>query len=88
MSCGIGHRHSSDLALLWLRCRPAATALNQPLALELPYATDAALKKTKKKKKKSLHVNTLSKKLLEYLTHNEQKSVTVFTKMHIFSLFH
>ena len=25
-SCGIGHRHSSDLALLWLWYRPAVTA--------------------------------------------------------------
>ena len=27
MSCGVGHRHSSDLVLLGLRCRPEATAL-------------------------------------------------------------
>ena len=26
MSCGAGHRRSSDLALLWLWCRPAAAA--------------------------------------------------------------
>ena len=37
---------------LWLWRRPAATALIQPLAWELPYATDAALTKKKKKKKK------------------------------------
>ena len=34
-----------DLALLWLGCRPVATALIQPLAWEPPCATDAALKK-------------------------------------------
>ena len=34
MSCGVGHRHSPDLALLWLWYRPAATALIQPLAWE------------------------------------------------------
>ena len=28
MSCGVGHRLGSDPALLWLWCRPAATALN------------------------------------------------------------
>ena len=33
-----------DLALLRLWCRPAATALTQPLAWEPPYAVDAALK--------------------------------------------
>ena len=27
MSCGVGHRDSSDLALLWLCHRPAAAAL-------------------------------------------------------------
>jgi len=34
--CGVGHRDGSDLALLWLRCRPAATAPIRPLAWELP----------------------------------------------------
>ena len=41
-----------DLVLLWLWCRPAAVALIQPLAWELPYAADAALKNSQKKKKK------------------------------------
>ena len=50
MSCGVGHRHSSDLVLLWLWCRLVATALIQLLAWELPYALGAALKKTEKKK--------------------------------------
>ena len=45
MSCGVGHRNSSDLALLWLWHRPAATALIQPLAWELPCAMGAALKR-------------------------------------------
>ena len=26
MSCGVGHRHSSDPALLWMWRKPAATA--------------------------------------------------------------
>ena len=34
-----------DPVLLWLRCRPAAAALIQPLAWELPYTMGAALKK-------------------------------------------
>ena len=38
--------------LLWLWCRPAATALTQPLAWEPPYAAGAALEKAKKTKKK------------------------------------
>ena len=36
-----------DLALLWLCCRPVATALIQPLAWKPPYAVGAVLKKTK-----------------------------------------
>ena len=34
-----------ELALLWLWCRPVATTLIGPLALEPPYATGAALKR-------------------------------------------
>ena len=48
MSCGVGRRCASDLVLLWLWCRPAATALIGPLAWELAYATGAALKTPKK----------------------------------------
>jgi len=48
----IGHRSSSDPALLWLWHRPAATAPIQPLAWEPPYVAGAALKRQKKKKKK------------------------------------
>ena len=51
MSCGVGHRHISDPTLLWLWCRPVATAPIQPLAWEPPHAAGAALKKTKKKKR-------------------------------------
>ena len=47
MSSGIGCRHGSDLALLWLWWRLAAVALAQPLAWELPYATGTALRKNK-----------------------------------------
>ena len=52
MSCGIGQRRSSDLALLWLWYRPVATALIQSLAWEPLYAAGAALEKTKRRKKK------------------------------------
>ena len=38
-----------DLVWLWLWCRPAAAALIQPLAQELPYAADAALERKNKK---------------------------------------
>ena len=49
MSCGVGHRHGSDLAFLRLRRRPTATALTLPLAWEPPYAMDLALNRQKKK---------------------------------------
>ena len=54
MTCGGGRRCGSDLALLWLWRRLAATAPIRPLAWEPPYGAGSALKgqKTKKKKKK------------------------------------
>ena len=51
MSCGVDHRRGSDPELLWLGCTPAAIALIRPLAWELPYAEDVALKRQKKKTK-------------------------------------
>ena len=67
MSCGVGCRRGSHLALLWHR--PAATAPIRPLVWELPYAVGAALKRQKakrKKKKRRMHskpswVNSLEK---------------------------
>ena len=41
-----------DLVLLWLWCRPAATAPLDLLAWDLPYAVGAAKKSKKKKKQK------------------------------------
>ena len=50
MSCGVGHRRGSDLALLWLWHRLAATAQVRPLAWEPPYAMHVALKRQKAQK--------------------------------------
>ena len=50
VSCGIGHRHSSDLLLLWLWHGLAATAQIWLLAWEPPDATGSALKRTKRQK--------------------------------------
>ena len=52
MSCGVGCRSGSDLALPWLWCRPAAVAPIQSLAWEPPYAVGVALKRQKKRPKK------------------------------------
>ena len=59
ISCGVGRRHSLDLALWWLWLKLAAAALIRPLAWELPYAAGAVLnkrtnKKTKPKNKKKI----------------------------------
>ena len=50
MSCGVGHRHSSDPALLWLWCRPVALTPTHPLAWEPLYAMRVALKSKNKNK--------------------------------------
>ena len=46
----MGCRHGSDPTLLWLWCRPAATAWIRPLVWEPPYAMGVALEMEKKKK--------------------------------------
>ena len=51
VSCGVGRRHSSDLLLLRLWCRPAAVALIPLLAWKPPYASGVALKRQKTNKK-------------------------------------
>ena len=51
MSCGVGCRCGSDLAMLELWHRPTATALIGPLVWEPPYAVGVALKRQKEKKK-------------------------------------
>jgi len=61
MSYGVGHRHDSDLALLWLWCRPVALAPVQPLAWEPPYTMGVALKSKNKqtnKTKKQIYQST------------------------------
>ena len=64
MSCGVGCRHDSDPVILWLWCRPKATALIGLLPWKLPYATGAGLKRQKdpkkKKKKKKKGIGSLS----------------------------
>ena len=59
MSCGIDGRRGSDPALLWLWCRPVASAPIQPLAWEPSHAVAAAqeiAKKTKKKEKATIFI--------------------------------
>ena len=51
MNYGVGCKHVSDLAWLWLWHRPAAASLLHPLAWELPYASGMTPKRKKRKKK-------------------------------------
>ena len=72
MSCGVGSRCGSDLALLWLWCRLAAVAPIGPLAWEPPYATSVALKSKKKKEgKKKKRKEIRNKSNLAKLTQEE-----------------
>ena len=87
MSCGVGRRLGSNLALLWLWCRLAAIALIRPLAWEPPHVVAEALKRTKrqkkrkKKRKKTLYIysnqqNIQRCTILCYFCFLTQKSVT------------
>ena len=51
MSWGAGHRHCSDLVLLWLWHRLAAVAPIWPLAWEPPLATGMVLKRQTNRQK-------------------------------------
>jgi len=71
MSCGVGHRCNSEPAFLWMSRRMTATALIQPLTWELPYASNAALKSWKKKKKTASYKNRI--RLLESVFQKEKR---------------
>ena len=62
MSCGVGHRHGSDLALLWLWHRLEATSRIRLLALESPYARGVA-----KKEKKNGLLRKINNKILSFV---------------------
>ena len=71
---GVGHRRGSDLVLLWLWCRAAATAPIRPLAKEPPYVAGAALEKAKRQ---NTYIHTYIHKI----------KITVFKKKKISILF-
>ena len=74
MSCGVGHRHGSNLALLWLWCGPAAVAPIQPLAWE-PH----------KKKQKVIQRNESSFSIHPISISGYFPFPFLFVKTHIFS---
>ena len=52
MSCGVGLRCSSDLAMLWLWCRLATAAPIPSLAWELPLCPKAVKRKERRGREK------------------------------------
>ena len=83
MGCGVTHRCSSDLALLWLWHRLAAIALIQPLACEIPYAAGVALKREQTNKQKNQKAD-----LLQIPAHDSSCSLQVVLQHLIQSYFH
>ena len=57
------------MALLWLWCRPPATAPRRPLAWEPSYATGADLEKAKRPKKKKKNLYRIRLRILSKLIH-------------------
>ena len=74
MSCGVGRRRGLDPTLLWLWCRPAATAPIQPLAWEPPCAPGAAQENSKNTKKKMIII----KYHFPIITFSNMKSIILF----------
>ena len=83
MSCGIGCRRGSDLALLWLWHRLVATAPVRPLAWEPPYVTGAAqeiAKRQKKTKTKTKNTKTTLKIVIKPQEKKQEKKGRKKTK--------
>ena len=78
VSCGVGCRCGSDLALLWLWRRPVATALIQPLARE---TSCAALKRQKKNVSYSLALSWLQ----QTASHLESYLHVVLSRLNCFT---
>ena len=80
MSCSVGGRRDLDPVLLWLWRRLAAAALIQLLDEELPYASGAALKREREKKRKKWagvsrpQMSTLIHSVIHSITHSESLS--------------
>ena len=73
-----------DLALLCLWCRPEATAPIPPLAWELPYASDAALKRKKKERKFGEFPSWLSRNKSDLVsTRTQVRSLALLSRLRI-----
>ena len=74
MSCGVGRRCGSDMALLWLWLWLAATASISPLAWEPTYAMGAALDKAKRQTNKQKKKKNCIEEFLLWHSRNESDS--------------
>ena len=89
MSWGVGRRCGSDLALLWLWCRPADTAPIQLLAWKPSYAEGAALKRQKTKNKKKTNAEAAGGWwLLYWMAQIQIISSTAGHKYQIYDIYH
>ena len=86
MSCGVGHRRGSDPMLLWLWCRPAATAPIGPLAWEPPYAEGAAQEIAKRPKKKKKIYQVFGISLFSSRLCMSRKNLPFFASLALFFL--
>ena len=66
VSCGVGHRYSLDLAMLWLWHRLVAAAPDLTPSLGTSMCCWCGLKKTKKKKKKEKKMSPKSSQILSF----------------------
>ena len=87
MSCGVGCRRGSDLALLWLCSWLETEALIRPLTWEIPYAMNVALKRQKKKKNQKYfyryrrNMNVSVNKYTFQISQNSRDYITMLKKM-------
>ena len=87
LPCGVGRICGSDPTLLWLWCRPVATAPIGPLAWEHPYAAGAAQEIAKKRKRKKIKILPFSTTWMEFkgilLSEINQRKYTVPSVLYI-----
>ena len=72
MSCGVGGRCGANPVLLWLWCKPAATALISTPSLGTSICVGVALKRQKKKKRKERVVELRTFGVITSIADNEK----------------
>ena len=78
VTCGVGRRVSSDLALPWLWHSLAAVALIPPLAWELTYVAGTVLKRQTDRKKEKKKKKKEKRKKVKKITRKDRFSPSLF----------